>query len=251
MGGLRKHMPITHIAFLIACLAISGVPPFAGFFSKEEILTAVFQANKLVYAIALLTAGITAFYMFRLYFSIFWSKSEADLHDAHGEGTLSMKIPLIILTLLSIGAGFIPFASYVTANGEAVHTHIDILFSIAPVGLTILAIGMAAYLYKTKNDKPALLISQLGSIYQNVYSKFYIDEIYLFITRKIIFPLIGKPIAWVDRNIVDGTVNGLANMTGKISWAIKGIQSGKVQQYALYFFGGIACLAVLFIYLWK
>jgi NADH-quinone oxidoreductase subunit L len=251
MGGLRKHMPITHIAFLIACLAISGVPPFAGFFSKEEILTAVFHANKLVYAIALLTAGITAFYMFRLYFSIFWSKSEADLHDAHSEGTISMKIPLIILTLFSIGAGFIPFGSFVTANGEGISTHINILFSIAPVGLTLLAIALATYLYKTKNDKPALLISQLGGIYQTVYRKFYIDEIYLFITRKIIFPLIGRPIAWVDRNIVDGTVNGLANITGKISLAIKGLQSGKVQQYALYFFGGIACLAVLFIYLWK
>jgi NADH-quinone oxidoreductase subunit L len=251
MGGLRKHMPITHMAFLIACLAISGVPPFAGFFSKEEILTAVFHANKLVYAVALLTAALTAFYMFRLYFSIFWSKPAADLHDAHGEGTLSMKIPLIILTLFSIGAGFIPFGSFVTANGEAISTHIDILFSIAPVGLTIIAIGLAAYLYKTKNDLPALLISQLGRIYQTVYRKFYIDEIYLFITRKIIFPLIGRPIAWVDKNIVDGTVNGFAIITGKISWAMKGLQSGKVQQYALYFFGGVVCLAVLLIYLWK
>ncbi len=76
MGGLRKYMPITHITFLIACLAISGIPPFAGFFSKEEILLASYNSNKLVYAVALITSGITAFYMFRLYFSIFWNKEK-------------------------------------------------------------------------------------------------------------------------------------------------------------------------------
>src|SRR4029077_12127544 len=74
MGGLRKLMPITHITFLIACLAIAGIPPFAGFFSKEEILTAAFHSNKLIYFVGLFTSGLTAFYMFRLYFSIFWSK---------------------------------------------------------------------------------------------------------------------------------------------------------------------------------
>jgi NADH-quinone oxidoreductase subunit L len=104
MGGLRKLMPITHIAFLIACLAIAGIPPFAGFFSKEEILTAAFHENKIIYGIALFTAALTSFYMFRLYFNIFWSKeapaanhAQADhgqeAHASHGEGPWVMKLP--------------------------------------------------------------------------------------------------------------------------------------------------------------
>ena len=88
-------------------------------------------------------------------------------------------------------------------------------------------------------------------MYSAAYRKFYIDELYLFITRKIIFNGIGKPAAWFDKNIVDGFMNGLATATSKTSGMIKGLQSGKVQNYALYFFGGIICLAVLFIYLMK
>lgn len=251
MGGLRKLMPVTHIAFLIACLAIAGIPPFAGFFSKEEILTAAFHSNKLIYGVALFTAALTAFYMFRLYFSIFWSKeSTADTHG-HGEGTLSMKLPLVILAVCAIAVGFVPFSSLITSDGVALETHTDIMFSIAPVTLAVIAILVAASLYKTQNDKPAKLATAFGGFYRAAKSKFYMDELYLFITKKIIFPLIGQPIAWVDRNIVDGLMNLLATVTGKISELIKGLQSGKVQNYALYFFGGIAAIAVLFIYLWK
>src|SRR4029079_1637066 len=95
MGGLRKYLPITHITFLIACLAIAGIPPFAGFFSKEEILLAAYQSNKLVFYTAVFTAAITAFYMFRLYFSIFWNKEYHPHHEAHhGEGPGSMLFPL-------------------------------------------------------------------------------------------------------------------------------------------------------------
>ncbi len=100
MGGLRKIMPVTHISFLIACLAISGIPPFSGFFSKEDILLAAYHSNKLIYGIAVFTSGLTAFYMFRLYYSIFWSKDFHNHASSHGEGTLSMKIPLIILGCL-------------------------------------------------------------------------------------------------------------------------------------------------------
>ena len=84
-----------------------------------------------------------------------------------------------------------------------------------------------------------------------VSRKFYIDEIYLFITKKIIFNLIGRPAAWIDRNIVDGAMNGVAWSTGKISYLIRGMQSGRVQSYAIYFFGGVALLVILFVYLWK
>lgn len=250
MGGLRKLMPVTHIAFLIGCLAIAGIPPFAGFFSKEEILTAAFHSNKLIYGVALFTAALTAFYMFRLYFSIFWSK-ESHVHDAHGEGTISMKLPLIILAVCALGIGFVPFSNFITADGSALETHVNLVFSIAPVALTVIAILIAASFYKNENDKPARTAAAFGGLYKAASRKFYMDEVYLFITKKIIFPLIGQPIAWIDKHIVDGLMNLLASITAKISELIKGFQSGKVQGYALYFFGGIAGLAILFIYLWK
>ena len=251
MGGLRKLMPVTHIAFLVGCLAIAGVPPFAGFFSKEEILTAAFHANKTVYFIALITAAITAFYMFRLYFSIFWKK-EPGLHAVpHHEGTLSMKIPLVILTICSIGAGLVPFSNYVTADSTSLQTRIDLMFSIVPVILVILAILIAMRMYKKENVLPDKIAGATGSLYRVVAKKLYIDEIYLFITQKIVFNLIGRPAAWIDKNIVDGLINGIGYVTTSTSNMIKGIQSGRVQNYALYFFGAIAGLAILFIYLWK
>lgn len=250
LGGLRKHMPVTHASFLIACLAIAGIPPFSGFFSKEEILFAAFQSNKIVFTIALFTAALTAFYMFRLYFSIFWRKPAA-MNLQHGEGTSFMKIPLIILAICTAVTGFIPFAQYITADGRPVTTHMDLAFSIAPVLLAVIGLLIAARLYKTENDRPAKVASALGGLYQLARRKFLIDEIYLFITRKIIFNLVGRPAAWIDRNIIDGMMNGLASMTATTSSLIKGLQSGSVQSYALYFFAGIAGIAVLFIYFWK
>jgi NADH-quinone oxidoreductase subunit L len=257
MGGLRKFMPITHICFLIACLAISGIPPFAGFFSKEEILLAAYNSNKIVYGVALFTSGLTAFYMFRLYFSIFWRvQAPSPLERAggevsHGEGPFSMKIPLIILAICSVVAGFIPFGEYVSADSKMLESHFDITFSIAPVVFGVAGILLAMWMYKNESSKPQQVSSSLGGLYTTAYKKFYIDEIYLFITKKIIFNLIGRPAAWIDRNIVDGLMNGIANTTAAVSGFIKGIQSGKVQSYALYFFGGIVALAIVFLYLWK
>lgn len=250
MGGLRKYMPLTHITFLVACLAIAGIPPFSGFFSKEEILLAAFHSNKVVYAIALFTAGLTAFYMFRLYFSIFWRK-DTEVHMDHGEGTLSMKLPLIVLALCATGAGFVPFAQYITSDGAQLQSAMDISFSIAPIVLALAAILLAARLYKSENEAPAKIATTLGGFYQAAKQKFYIDELYLFITKKVIFNLIGRPAAWIDRNVIDGMMNGLAFVTASTSNRIKGLQSGKVQSYTLYFFAGIAGLVILFIYLWK
>ena len=269
MGGLRKLMPVTHFAFLIACLAIAGIPPFAGFFSKEEILTAAFHENKIIYGIALFTAALTSFYMFRLYFNIFWSKkspvsNQADEvdhnnghdnhdthHENHGEGPWVMKLPLIILATCAVGVGFIPFSSLVTSDGKALETHIDLVFSIAPVVLSILAILLAASFYKNQNEKSDKVASAFGGFYTAAYKKFYVDEVYIFMTKKIIFPYIGQPIAWADKNIVDGFMALLAKVTLKISELIKGLQSGKVQNYAMYFFGGVAILSILLIYIWK
>jgi len=249
LGGLRKLMPVTHISFLIACLAIAGIPPFSGFFSKEDILMAAYHSDKLIYAIAVLTSALTAFYMFRLYYSIFWSK-EFDSNDKmRDEGTMSMKLPLIILAFCTAFAGFVPISSWITSDGAPLASHIDLGFSAFPVLMALGGISLATYLYKTENRRPQLITSAFGKLYKAAYRKFYIDELYLFIAQTIIFNGIGRPAAWFDKNIVDGFMNGLASATAKTSGLIKGLQSGKVQNYALYFFGGIIGLAVLFIYL--
>ncbi len=262
MGGLRKLMPVTHITFLIACLAIAGIPPFAGFFSKEEILQAAFQSNKVIFGIAIITAAITAFYMFRLYFNIFWNKEyhahtshddhgTHDSHDEHhGEAPFTMKLPLMLLAILSIGAGFVPFASLVTSDGAALATEFHITFSIAPVLLAAGGIFLALSFYKKENPAPQKMADGLSALYQGAYHKFYIDEIYLFITKKVVFNLIGRPAAWFDRNVVDGTMNLLASITGTTSVLIKGLQSGKIQSYAAYFFAGVIGFVLIFVYLW-
>ena len=257
MGGLRKLMPLTHIAFLIACLAITGIPPFSGFFSKEEILAAAYQSNKFIYGMGVFASMLTAFYMFRLYFSIFWAKEGPSPLErgwgeaAHGEGSVSMKLPLAVLTICTIASGFVPFSFYVTSDGVPFATHVDIIFSILPVTLSVAAILFAAKLYYRQNELPGKMAASLGTIYHAAYRKFYIDEVYLFITKKIIFNLVGKPAAWIDKHIVDGFMNLLATITEKISAFIKGLQSGKVQNYVLYFFGGVAALTVLFVWWWR
>ena len=248
MGGLRKHMPVTHITFLIACLAIAGIPPFAGFFSKEEILLAAWQGNPAIYWIALFTSGLTAFYMFRLYFSIFWQKPATLPGDHHGEAPMTMLVPLVLLSVGAAAAGFIPFGSFVSADGRPLPSHFDWSFSAAPVALGLAGIGMAAWLYKGENDRPARMATGLGILYRSARNKFYIDEAYLFVTRKILFQFIGRPAAWFDRNVIDGLVNMSGNLTRALAEGIKRVQSGRVQDYALYFLGGVVLLAVLFIY---
>jgi len=250
MGGLKKYMPVTHLSFLVACLAISGIPPFAGFFSKEEILLGAYHSNMAVFVLALITSGITAFYMFRLYFSIFFNK-EAHLHDHHGEGTLSMKLPLIVLGILTVVVGFVPFASFVTPTGIPAHGHLHLMFSITPVLLALAGIGIAYMLYYRENNRPQKISVSLGVFYRAAYRKFYIDEIYTFITTRILFNVVGKAAAWFDRTIVDGFMNVTGYTTILFSELTRGIQSGKVQQYAIYFIGSIITLAVYFIYFYK
>ncbi len=255
MGGLRKYLPITHITFLIACLAIAGVPPFAGFFSKEEILLAAYQHNPTIYWIALITSGLTAFYMFRLYFSIFWGRTspspkERGWGEVKSEGGFTMMTPLVLLAIGAAVAGFIPFGYYVSSDGTRLETAFHLQFSIAPVALGLAGIFIAMWMYKKENNKPDKFASSLRGLYKAAYHKFYIDEIYIFITQKIIFNLIGRPAAWFDKNIVDGLMNATGNSTKDISETIKGFQSGKVQQYAIYFLVSIIGLAVLFIYWW-
>ena len=254
LGGLRKRMPITHITFLFGCLAIAGIPPFAGFFSKEEILLAAWESNKIIYFMGLITSGITAFYMFRLYFSIFWNKPDQSLRFGEtqdNEGSLTMKIPLILLAIGTIVAGFIPFSHFVSSDKRPYDTALHLTFSVAPVLLALAGIGIAWNLYGKANARPEAIATRLSGFYRAAYKKFYIDELYLFVTKKIIFNLVGRPAAWIDRHIVDGAMNGIAWTTGKFSFLIRGMQSGRVQTYVIYFFGGVIFLALLFVYWWK
>jgi NADH-quinone oxidoreductase subunit L len=248
MGGLRKYLPITHITFLIACLAIAGVPPFAGFFSKEEILLAAYHSNTAIYWIALITSGLTAFYMFRLYFGIFWNKEQHPHTEQHGEGGFAMMMPLLLLAIGAAASGFIPFGNFVSSDGKPLKTELHLLFSIAPVALALSGILIALWMYKKQNDKPEKVAASLGRLYKAAYHKFYIDEIYLFITNKIIFNLVGRPAAWFDKNVVDGMVNATGNSTQWVSEQIKKFQSGKVQQYAIYFLVAVVIIAAMVIY---
>jgi NADH-quinone oxidoreductase subunit L len=246
MGGLRKLLPVANSCFLIACLAIAGIPPFAGFFSKEAILTAAWQSNKFVYTLGLLTAGLTAYYMFRLYFAVFWNKPAAG--HKHKQPVVE-SLPLVLLAIGSIFAGLIPFSRFISASGVPDAPESIGVNAIPPILIALIGISIAAWLYYKPSDRPQRAAKSLRGLYKFAYHKFYIDEVYLFITKNIIFNFIGRPAAWIDKHIVDGIMNGLATLTARISATIKGIQSGKVQDYAWFFFVGIAGLAVIFIYL--
>jgi NADH-quinone oxidoreductase subunit L len=250
MGGLRKYLPITNITFLIACLTIAGIPPFSGFFSKDEILTAAFESNKVLFAVEYLVAGITAFYMFRLYFSIFWGK-ETQYHHTPHEAPATMTFPLIFLAFASVVSGFIPFNTLVTSDGKVLDSHLEMMIAIPAVLIGLLGIGIAYVMYRKETTLPDRLATTFKYGYKWAFNKFYIDEIWLFVTKKIIFRYISEPVAWFDRHIVDGTMNAIANTTQGISFRIRGFQSGQLQKYAFVFVTGAIALAILFIYLWK
>jgi NADH-quinone oxidoreductase subunit L len=249
MGGLRKHMKITNITFLIAALAISGVFPLSGFWSKDEILVAAFEHDKLLYFVGLFVAGLTAFYMFRIYFGIFWGKERNYEHTPH-ESPMSMTFPLIFLAFLSITAGFVPFSDFVSPDRAGFEVHLNYSLAVVAVLVGLLGIALAWVFYKKENDLADKWAGNFGSFYKWSFEKFYIDEVYLFITKKIIFKRISSPIAKFDKKYVDGTMEGIGNKTVIISKKIKGIQSGKVQDYAFSFVIGAVILALVFIYLW-
>ena len=244
MGGLRKYMPITHITFLIAALAISGIPPFAGFFSKDEILAAAYEHNKLVFFTGWIVAGMTAFYMFRLYFRIFWWNDPEYEHTPH-EAPKTMTIPLLVLAFMAFVSGFIPFSNFVAPDYKPFEIHFHWGLASASVGIGVLGIALAWIFYKKENDLSDRFALAFGAFYKWTYHKFYIDELYMFITKKIIFQYISTPFAWFDRHIVDGTMNGIGNSTVWISEKIKGLQSGRVQDYAMYFVSGAVVIAMV------
>ena len=248
MGGLRKYMPITHITFLIACLAISGIPPFSGFFSKDEILTAAFAYMPAMGWIMTAIAAMTAFYMFRLYFGIFWGTENKQLHAEHTphEAPLTMTFPLMFLAVVTCVAGFIPFGHFVSADGQAYNIHLDWNVAGTSIIIAVASIFLATYMYMgERQPKADALAEKFAHLHRWAYKRFYMDEVYHYITHRIIFAHISKPIAWFDRHIIDGFFNFLAWGANALSVRIRGLQGGSVQAYAyVYLLGLLIVLAI-------
>ncbi len=249
MGGLRKYMPITHITFLIACLAIAGIPPFSGFFSKDEILTACFHFSPVIGWVMTIIAGMTAFYMFRLYYGIFWGTENKELHAEHvpHESPLAMTFPLMFLAAITIVCGWLlPFGHLVSSNGHAYDIHLDTQVAVTSIIVALVAIALATWMYARDRQPVAdMLARRFSTLHRAAYKRFYMDEIWLFITKKIIFRCVSTPLAWFDRHVIDQFMNFMAWATNASGENVQPIQSGKVQSYAIWFLGGIVVLTMI------
>ena len=258
MGGLRKYMPVTHATFLISCLAIAGIPFFSGFCSKDEILVACYNFSPVMGVVMSGIATMTAFYMFRLYYVIFWGKSYyetnkhlPDVHKPH-EAPATMTVPLIILSVITMAIGIFgtthlfEFGEYVSANGIGFATHTDWPIAVASTVLALCGIGLATYMYKNEETPVAdMLATKFSGLHRAAYKRFYMDEVWMFVTHKIIFRFISKPVAWFDRHIVDGTLNFLAWGANEAGESIRGWQSGDVRHYAVWFLSGAVALVLI------
>ncbi|MDR3094852.1 MAG: NADH-quinone oxidoreductase subunit L [Bacteroidales bacterium] len=246
MGNLRKYMPITNWTFLIACLAIAGIPPFSGFWSKDEILVAAYHHDKILYLTLWVVAGLTAFYMFRLYFNLFWGKARTyEGHHTPHESPLTMTIPLMFLALLSIGTGILPFSDWISSDSKPFATHLDGWVAIPSVLVAAVGIFVAFKMYWKGSDLPDKVVASIGGFYRAALHKFYLDEVWMFICKSVIFKYISMPIAWFDRHIIDGTMDGIGWATNKLSTAVKLVQSGQIQFYAWVFIAGVLVITVL------
>ena len=259
MGGLRKYMPVTHITFLISCLAIAGIPFFSGFSSKDEIITACFAYSPVVGWIMTGIAAMTAFYMFRLYYGIFWGteNKEAHAHHTPHEAPLTMTVPLIVLSVITVGvgvyttlAGFMgwggSFGSFVSASGQDYTIHFDAQIAATSTIIAILSICLATYIYKGEVQPVAdKLYRTFPKLHRAAYRRFYQDEIWQFVTHKIIFRCVSTPIAWFDRHVVDGTFNFMAWGANEAGESIRPWQSGDVRQYAVWFLTGSVALTLI------
>ncbi len=267
MGGLRHHIPVTYKTFLIGTVAIAGIPPFAGFFSKDEILLeSLTHGNFLYWSIAAVTSLLTAFYMFRLLFLTFHGESRVDhhvmehLHESPG----NMTIPLIILAGLSGIGGFfgIPGANVIhgflspifgthgyteIAGTEASVHHGEgnpYLMMVISTAIALAGIFMAYQMYIKKPELPKKLAERFRIVYKILLNKYYIDEIY-----DILFVKLTKKIAivlWrrVDIQIIDGSVNGIARLVGWFGNILRLLQTGYVRNYAFYIVIGCICIIV-------
>jgi NADH-quinone oxidoreductase subunit L len=269
-GGLKKYMPITYGTFLVAAVAISGIPPLSGFFSKDEILWYSFTNLGIVFwLIGLITALMTAFYMFRLYFMTFEGKEKFDHHKLHPhESPKLMTVPLIVLAVLSAIGGFIGIPEIFSGeHGNLFHTWLAPIFKTAEMKLmhfgghshfeelllmiisVIAAAGAifyARYIYLKKPEVAEKTSSRFKSAYNILLNKYFVDEAY---DATVVNPIVkgSEKILWkiADNKIIDGLINYLARLIDIISGSIKRIQTGVAQSYAL-----VMVLGILIALLW-
>lgn len=254
MGGLHKYMPITNACFLIGCLAIAGIPPFAGFFSKDAIIDACalmpgWQGVALKW-IMTVVAGMTAFYMFRLYYVIFWGQSYYELDPEHRrrpqEVPFVMWGPLVFLAIISCVAGWIPFGHFVSVSGESMDLHINWQIAGTSIVAAVIGIALATWMYMPKhNPVPDRLAKAMPTLHRAALNRFYIDAVWQYFTHRIVFRFFSIPIAWFDRRVIDGAFNFSAWGTQEAGQSIRPWQSGDVRQYAVWFITGSVALTLL------
>lgn len=257
MGGLHKYMPITNWCFFLACLCISGIPPFSGFFSKDEIVSAAFHFSPFLGWFMTLVSGMTAFYMFRLYYVIFWGKSyyEQDPENRRKpqEVPFVMWGPLVFLCVIGCLCGLIPFGHFISADGHAEDIAIQ-SFNFAnwpsvawiSIAVALVGIGLSTWMYKSgENPVPDMLKRKMPTLHKAALNRFYLDDAWQFFTHKIVFGCFSKPIAWFDRRVIDGTFNFMAWGTQEAGETIRPWQSGDVRNYAAWFLTGTIAITVI------
>ncbi len=251
MGGLKKYMPITHITFLLGCLAIAGIPPFSGFFSKDEILTAAFEKNPLYYYIGVAGALMTAFYMFRLYTLTFLGNfrgTHEQEHHVH-ESPWQMTFPLIVLALLSVVGGWIGIPEVFAANAHSLEHFLAPIFaesaklaehhSLAAsqeylmMGGTTLAIIIVIIFAVNSYKKYQATEEENTGVAKILENKWYIDELYDTMIVNPLNALAGFFKNIVEKSGIDGLVNGVGKLVGYGSRQLRLIQSGQVGNYIL------------------
>ena len=250
MGGLRKAMPLTFITFLVSSIAISGVPPFSGFFSKDEILAAVFQHNKILWIVASLASLLTAFYMFRLVFLTFFGvfRGTDDQQKHLHESPSSITLPLIILAVLATFGGFMGLPAVFSHNHwlkdflstvlvQTPHEHLDhtteyMLMGLA-TALALLAIATAYFMYLKNNNLPAKE-GELSGFKKLVYEKYKVDELYSILFVKPILALSDTLYKLVDKVVIDGVPEGLGKLSMEAGARIRKLQTGNLGFYLLF-----------------
>lgn len=250
MGGLKKHLKLIYLTMFIATLAISGIPPFAGFFSKDAILVTAFASEHyIIWGVGTLTAGLTAFYMFRLLFTVFHAKTK-ESHSIQ-KVPLSMTYPLLVLALGSATAGFLGVNEAYGGNSwinnflnlPDVKLHLshstEYLLGALNVILGLLGMGLAYKLFAQETQEP----NQNTLLKQVIINKFYIDEIYLALIIKPLFLVSHFISKVIDPKIFDGTINLMVFTYMRLSLLFSSLQNAKVRYYALYVLVGVSAMS--------
>ncbi|HWP97272.1 MAG TPA: NADH-quinone oxidoreductase subunit L [Syntrophomonadaceae bacterium] len=248
MGQLAKKMPFTTWTFVVGALALAGIPPLSGFWSKDEILLGAYTGGHMgLYLLGSLVAFMTAFYMFRLIFVVFFGSRTPENH-AH-ESSPVMTGPLLILASLSVVSGFAGssltdnwFAYWIT-NSAVVHHEPNMSIMVISSLIALSGILLAWIVYQKELISHQSLRQRFAGIYQLLLHKYYIDEIYAWLI-KFLVDGVAHFLEWVDLRIINGAVNGLAKCTGRLGQGLRYSEDGQVQTYALYMFGGLIVVLV-------